>query len=95
MHQNPSRHGADLDHTDRYGERAFTSAFRDEWFKKKRKDMEDLVNNPIKSGYDDEVFQDPRTQKSVATTWERLVGSAAYASLFDGSCLLYCHVGLD
>jgi len=75
-------HGADLDHTDRYGERAFTSQFRDEWFKKKRAEMEDLVNNPIKDGYDDEVFGDPRTQKSVSTTWERLVSSSAYVSLF-------------
>lgn len=75
-------HGADLDHTDRYGERAFTTSFRDEWFKTKRAEMEDLVDNPIKQGFDDEVFQDPRTQKSVATTWERLVSSSAYVSLF-------------
>jgi len=61
--------GGDLDHEDKFGDPAFITAARFDWFDIHEQEMTEIYEHPNEMGYDSEIFSDKRTQFAVRSKW--------------------------
>uniref|UniRef100_A0A7S2S7E1 Ion transport domain-containing protein n=1 Tax=Mucochytrium quahogii TaxID=96639 RepID=A0A7S2S7E1_9STRA len=61
--------GGDLDHEDKFGDPAFITSAKFDWFDIHEEEMTEIYDHPNEMGYDSAIFTDKRTQFAVRAKW--------------------------